>query len=72
MSVEDFLKETEAMGEYIMKIKDINSKDWNTRHRAINEICEELDEYKKDTLGDDCLELVEKFAAALQVDCIIK
>ena len=55
-----------------MKIKDINSKDWNIRHRAINELCEELDEYKKDTLGDDCLDLLERFAAALQVDCIIK
>ena len=65
-------KNKQKRGVNEMKIKDINSKDWNTRHRAINELCEELDEYKKDTLGDDCLELVEKFAAALQVDCIIK
>jgi len=55
-----------------MKIKDINSKDWHIRHRAIDEICEELDEYRRDTSVDDCIELLGLFSRALKLECIIK
>ena len=54
------------------KIRDINSKDWNAKHRAVEEISNELEEYQKDNEADKCIQLLIRFSQALKVDCIIE
>jgi len=55
-----------------MKIQDINSKDYNRSKQAMYELCDELDEYKKENTVDKCIELIERISAYLGIDIKVR
>ena len=55
-----------------MKIQDINSKDYNRSKQAMYELCDELDEYKKNNSVEKCIELIERFSAYLGIDIKVR
>ena len=55
-----------------MRIKDINSKDYNRSKQAMYELCDELDEYKKENTVDKCIELIERISAYLGIDIKVR
>ena len=51
-----------------MKIQDINSKDYNRSKQAMYELCDELEDYKKENSVDKCIELIERISAYLGIE----